>query len=711
LQDDGMSEETGAAAPLQAPWRIGVDVGGTFTDLVLQDATGRIAIAKVPSVPADPSRGVITAVEHLAAAQRTSAEAVLAGCAVFVHGSTIATNTILEGKGARVGLLTSHGFRDSLEIRRGLRENMWDHRAPFPPPLVPRYLRQPVRGRIDPDGREHQPLEPADVQAALAVFRDEGVDAIAICFINSFANAEHEKAVASLVRDAGNAWWVTASSEVMPIIGEYERSSTTVVNAYVGPRVVPYLGALDDELRRRGLPHGLVLVQSNGGVASVGRVADKPVNLALSGPAAGVGALRLFAQTAGTDNLISMEIGGTSCDVMLMAEGRVATTDHLMVGGYHLSTPAIEIHTVGAGGGTIAGVDGAGLLFVGPKGAGANPGPACYGLGNMEPTVTDALLVLGRLRPGAYAGGAVTLDAKLARDAVERAVAKPLGLPVEEAAAGIIRLLEQNLLHAVERISIERGVDPRRFALVAAGGAGPMHGVAVARALGCPTVYVPRIAGAFCALGMLRSDARQDWIRVFTDELDTAQPASITEVFDSMETEARRVMQGEGFPPAKQQMVRTLDLRYPGQQSSLPIELVNGFDAGAVRADFEARHQMLFGHIQPQGRIAIGALRLAGIGRMEDVASPPAAHIAAAPQPIERRRMYIDAAAGWQEVPVYDGADLGPGHAVVGPVLVNEATTTVFAGPGDRLSVDASGNFRIELAGARASLPAHGGVR
>jgi N-methylhydantoinase A len=264
-----------------------------------------------------------------------------------------------------------------------------------------------------------------------------------------------------------------------------------------------------------------------------------------------------------------------------------------------------------------------------------------------------------------------------------------------------VRLLEQNLLHAVERISIERGVDPRHFTLVAAGGAGPMHGAAVARSLGCPTVYVPRIAGAFCALGMLRSDARQDWVRVLAAELDRVAPATLADAFADLETEARRTLQAEGFPAARQRLERTLDLRYPGQQSALPVRLANGFDPAAVRADFEAAHQTLFGHIQPGGRIAIGALRLAGIGIMPEVAGQPAAPLAAAPQPVMRRHMHIDAATGFAEVPVYDGRMLGPGHVLDGPLIVDEATTTVFAGPGDRLSVDVMGNFRIDIATTR----------
>lgn len=683
---------------LRAPWRVGVDVGGTFTDLVAQDADGLMVIAKVPSVPADPSQGVLAAIGNAAAQAGLAVNAFLAGCAGFVHGSTIATNTLLEGKGACVGMLTTEGFRDSLEIRRGLRENQWDHRTPFQPVLVPRYLRLPVRGRIAADGTEIAPVELDDVRSAVAAFRAEGVEAVAICLLNSFANPAHERAVARAVRESDNAWFVSVSSDVMPIVGEYERGSTTVVNAYVAPRVVPYLRALDARLRQLGLPHGLLLVQSNGGIASVAQLESRPVSLALSGPAGGVGALKLFGRAAGTDDLLSMEIGGTSCDVMLMDGGAVATTDHLMVGGYHLSTPAIDIHTVGAGGGTIAGVDAGGMLTVGPRGAGARPGPACYGFGNPEPTVTDALLVLGRLRPGPYAGGAVSLQPDLAQAALRRAIGDRLGLSETEAAVGIIRLLEQNLLNAVERISIERGVDPRRFTLVAAGGAGPMHGTSVARALGCTRVYVPRVAGAFCALGMLHTDVRQDWVRVFAGEVDGVVSEALALPFGEMEAEARRMLRAEGFAPERQRIVRALDLRYPGQQSSLRVEIDGRFDPRAVRAGFEAQHQRLFGHIQPAGRIAIVGLRVAGVGEVEalDPRSPPPGD--APPAAAGTRRTWVDGTHGWMEATVYAGAVLWPGHRLAGPLIVEEATTTVFVGARDTLTVDAAGNFDIALA-------------
>ena len=407
-----MAADLTAPRQPQAPWRIGVDVGGTFTDLVLADRSGTTWVAKVPSVPRDPSRGVVAAVQRVAAELGLSPQQVLEACTLFVHGSTIATNTMLEGKGAKVGLIATEGFRDALEIRRGLREDQFNHRQAYAPVLVPRYLRKSVPGRIDADGSEHQPLDLTGLDDIVAAFEAEGVEAIAVALMNSFVNDAHEREVADALADQWTGHWITQSTAVSPLMGEYERTSTAVINAALCPRIVAYLRALERELSALGLPRPILLVQSNGGAASIEQLTERPVNLLLSGPAAAVGALNLYrhavdkarAATVDAGNLISMEIGGTSCDVLLMSGGDVGTRDDVMIAGYHVSTPAIDIHTVGAGGGTIAGVDGAGLLYVGPEGAGADPGPACYRRGGSRPTVTDAQLVLGRfggrIQPG-----------------------------------------------------------------------------------------------------------------------------------------------------------------------------------------------------------------------------------------------------------------------------------------------------------------------
>lgn len=685
--------------PIVAPWRIGVDVGGTFTDMVLRDAAGKVRIFKAPSVTADPSQGVLNVLRRAASELELPLSTLLRNCGLFVHGSTVATNTILEKKGARVGMLTTHGFRDSLEIRRGIRENPWDHRAPFPPVLVPRYLRQPVRGRIAADGTELASLAVEDVANAAALFKEEGVESIAVCLFNSFLDGKHERQAREVLAKSWHGDWISLSSEITPTIGEYERGSTAVVNAYIAPKVTRYLLALDAQLRELGLPRSLLMLQSNGGAVSVAEVASRPVMLVLSGPAAAVGALRGCAPSEELANFISMEIGGTSCDVLVMAKGQVPVSDQLVIDGYHLTIPSVEIHTVGAGGGTIASVDSAGLLTVGPKGAGAQPGPAAYGLGGEEPTVTDAQLVLGRLHSGKLAGGAVVLDLDLARRAVETKLAHPLGLSIEDAAAGVIRLLEQNLLHAVERLSIERGHNPADFTLVAAGGAGPMHGAAVARALGCKRALLPRAAGAFCAMGTLESDVRQDYLQVVVADLDHVDRSALEAGFAQLEAKARDALERQGFAE-KGAIQREIDLRYVGQQWSVRVALkANRFDEVAARQSFEAEHQRLFGHIQPGGRLDITALRVVGRGSLEWSPPPARRPQQKPPVPRQKRSIWIDSTYGWQDIPVYDGEDLRPGCKLQGPLLIEELTTTAFVGPKDVVEVNGSDDFLVHIGG------------
>ena len=711
-----MAADLTAPRQPQAPWRIGVDVGGTFTDLVLADATGTTWVAKVPSVPRDPSRGVVAAVQRVAADLGLSPQQVLEACTLFVHGSTIATNTILEGKGAKVGLIATEGFRDALEIRRGLREDQFNHRQPYAPVLVPRYLRKSVPGRIDADGSEHQPLDLTGLDDIVADFEAEGVDAIAVTLMNSFVNDAHERAVADALADQWAGHWITRSAAVSPLMGEYERTSTAVVNAALSPRIVAYLRALDSQLSALGLPRPILLVQSNGGAASIEQLTERPVNLLLSGPAAAVGALNLYrhavdnsrAATVDEGNLISMEIGGTSCDVLLMSGGDVGTRDDVMIAGYHVSTPAIDIHTVGAGGGTIAGVDDAGLLYVGPEGAGADPGPACYRRGGNRPTVTDAQLVLGRLRPGKSAGGTLDLDLEAARDAIQRDVAEPLGMSIENAAAGIIDLVEQHLLHAVEYISVERGYSPQRFTLVAAGGAGPMHGASIAASLGCSQVYVPRDAGALCAVGMLHADIRQDFMRFMIGSIDELDVAAVNTGFEELNDQAIEVLGREGLDPKNIHLQHELELHHPGQLWAIRVAVTAGvMDPVAVRAAFEVEYQRVYGHIQPDGKIMVSSLRLTARSSTGKVAVSAGERTNDQPVAIESRRVW-HGSNGWVETPVYDGVEINPGHRISGPALIEELTTTVLAGPGDTVWVDDDGNFFIVVTRATIAKAADG---
>jgi len=704
----GFSDQPAAgklAAPLSPvpPWRIGIDVGGTFTDVALIDSAGGIASVKSPSRPRDPGEGVIAALAAIAQSLGLGTEELLRGCALLVHGSTVATNTLLERTGARVGVLITEGFRDSLEIRRGIRINPWDHRTPYPPVLAPRYLRLPVGGRIDRHGKEHTPLDETSVARALEVFAAEQVESIALCFINSYLNPDHERRVAEILRGELPHMPISVSSELAPVAGEYERLSTTVVDAYVAPRLVTYLVGLAERLAALGLSRPMLLVKNNGGTATVDEIVREPVTQTLSGPAAAVGALGYFGNALGVRDLISVEVGGTSCDVVMMVDGQVAVTDRLTIGDYDTLVPAVEVHTVGAGGGAISGVDRAGVLFAGPRGAGAVPGPACYGKGGEDPTVTDAQLVLGRLRAGAYAGGALTLDGDLAIRAVSEKVAVPLGLSLQDAAAGIIRVAEQRMFHAVSFVSIQRGIDPRGFTLVAGGGAGGLHGAALGRMLGCRTLYVPRLGGVLCALGMLNSDVRHDDVRSFLAPLDHEAGNQVESRFEAMTADASEALLREGFSDDKMRFERDLDLRYQNQQWDVRVRLAPGepLDPDTARARFEEEYERLYGHRQPETKVEIVKLRLTGFGVLPTLPTPPAPDPGAAapeaPEPLEIRPIYMDAARGMADAPVYAGIDLVPGHVLAGPLVVEEQTTTIFAGLGDRLEIDHAGNYLIHL--------------
>ncbi|MGH0348984.1 hydantoinase/oxoprolinase family protein [Sinorhizobium meliloti] len=685
---------------LVAPYRVGVDIGGTFTDMVMVDSRGAVRAFKAPSVPSDPTEGVLSAVRLAADSLGVDVQSFLSKTELFVHGSTIATNTLLEKKGAKVGLLVTEGFRDSLEIRRSIRENVWDHRRPFPEVLVPRYLRLPVTERIEQDGTVRIPFNPDSVAAAARVFAGEGVEAVAICFLHSYANPAHERAAKAELKKHLPDIWVTASSDIAPTIGEYERTSTTVVNAYVSRRVVPYLESLAWRLTALGLPRKLLMIQSNGGAISIDEIGHAPASLVLSGPAAGVGSLKFFGQDTGSDHLISIEVGGTSCDVTLMQQGMVSMTDQIVVDGYHLNIPAVDIHTVGAGGGTIASVDRAGLLAAGPEGAGSTPGPACYGRGGERPTVTDAQLVLGRLKPGPYAGGVITLSLERAVEAIETHVAKPLGLSVTDAAAGIIQLVEQNILHAVERASLEKGYNPRMFTLVAAGGAGPLHGPSTARLLGSSSLYVPRLAGVFCAFGMCNSDLRHDYVRSWLKDLDNqadSGPDRLEGTFEEMQAEANEVLAREGFTGSKAHLKRAYDLRYFGQQWTVAVES-SSTNAASIRAAFEEVYQRLFGYVQPSGAIEIVNLRLAAIGKLDALEVAKVPGYVRAPVAHSRRPVWINTEVGFVDTPVYDGTLLSPRQQLIGPAIIEEATTTLIIGVADKLTMTDAGNYHIDIA-------------
>lgn len=681
---------------LSAPWRIGIDIGGTFTDLVLIDASGLLRQHKASTTTNDPSAGVIDVLRLAAEAASLSTESLLGGCSHFVHGSTIATNTLLEAKGAKVGLLVTEGFRDSLEIRRGMRSDPWDHRAPFPPVLVPRSLRLPIRERIDKAGQSIIPLEDESVRRAVVEMQNRGVEAVAIAFLNSFINSQHEHECKAAIRSLWPDVWVYASSDIARMVGEYERTSTVVLNAYVAPRVVPYLRRLESRLKEYGLKRPLLLMQSNGGVVSVQQVEQRPGSLLLSGPSAGASALMVCAKALGSQDLISIEIGGTSCDVILTDDTGVAMTNSTEVNGYHLALPAVDIHTVSAGGGTIARRDQGGMLRVGPDGAGAFPGPACYGRGGVDPTVTDAQLVLGRLQSGRYGGGLISLDKRLAAEAIDSRIAAPSGLTTASAAAGIVRLMEQEVIHAVEKVSVERGFDPSRFTLVAVGGAGAMHGASVARALGCRAVFVPRVAGVFCAFGMCTADARQDVVRSWLQPLATTSAIEIDEFLNTLAFECRKRFLDEGFAAQDIIIERSLELQYKGQQSSVIVPIDKN-DISAIRNAFLEQFRRLYAHDQGEDDIVITGGRAVGSVHLGFNEQKGRERTRRKIQAAEWRPVYWEDVSDFKETPAFEGDALQFGDTIDGPALVESSTTTVIVPQGSRLEVDSRSNFLIHI--------------
>jgi N-methylhydantoinase A len=689
---------TESSAAVVAPWRIAIDVGGTFTDMVLVDRGGRLRAFKTPTTQS-PADGVLDVLTVAAERVGCSLHELLRGCSSFMHGSTVATNVVLEAKGAKVGLVTTRGFRDSLEIRRGIRANAWDHRRPFPPVLVPRYLRLPVSGRIDKAGHVVEPLCERDVVEAGRIFQQENVESVAICLFNSFLNATHEREVADILRRRFDFRSITQSTETALVMGEYERTSTAVLGAYVAPKVLPYLRSLNERLMREGLARPILLIQNNGGITTIDTAAAMPTTLLMSGPAAAVPALRRVASALGTDRLISMEIGGTSCDLLLIDGGEVPTTNELEIAGYHVSVPAIDLHTLGAGGGTIAKVDRGGLLTVGPGGAGARPGPACYGLGGMEATVTDAQLLLGRLSADSLQANGISLDRALAREIMGASVGRPLDLSPEQAAAGVVKILEQHLVHAVECVTSQRGCDPRHFVLVASGGAGPMFGASVGRRLDCRAVYIPRLAGAFCAFGMACSDARYDASSFLLTELEQSALPRVRQAFLRLEEAVRRKLEDQGFDPGRTMVKRSIDLRYQGQLDTIQVEVASDrdLDLDDILRPFEELHLRRYGHTQPGSRLESVNVRASGIARLDHPAVLSFPLTSDTPTPFARRDVFFTNVEQWLPTPVFDGESLRPGHRLDGPALIAEPTTTVLLGSSDALSVDLHDNLLIEF--------------
>ena len=676
--------------------RVGIDIGGTFTDLAALDLeTGAVHLLKVRSTPANLADGALAALAALGEAVPPADVTVLA------HGTTAATNALIEGTAARTALLTTEGFRDLLEIARQQRPSLYDLRARKPRPLVRRRLRRGLRERMQYDGAVLHPLDHAQLERELEFLRGEQIEALAICFLHSYANPAHERAARDRAAELLPGVYITASADLLPRFREYERLSTTVINACVGPLMNGYL----DEFQRRlsvagvkAVPH---MMQSNGGTVPLAVARRIPVSAILSGPAAGAAAAAHLCTALGLDRAIAIDMGGTSTDVCLLREGQPAVGSGRTVGGYEVGFPGVDVRCIGAGGGSILAVDRGGLPTVGPRSAGAEPGPACYGRGGEAPTVTDACLVLGRLGSAGLVGGAVPLDRDAAHAALARAVAHPLGISVERAALGAVELTVANIRRAVEGITVAEGHDPRDFALIAAGGAAPLIAAELADELDLREVIVPRWPGAFSAFGLLVSDLRRDWVATHLLPAVPEHLAQMTEAFTRLEHEAARWFEESGVPRARRVLLRRVAARYAGQDYELEVEVRPGqLGPRALRAivrAFHRGHEQRYGYALPEHPVEFVNFAVTAIGQAVAWHLPPLNGDRGNGEPSQagERLVFLGGHDGLAPCPVYDRQSLTAGTELRGPAIIEQYDSTTYLPPGFRAQVDEVGNVRV----------------
>jgi N-methylhydantoinase A len=663
--------------------RIGIDVGGTFTDLVAIDDRGTATLAKVPSTPDDPSRGVIEGLARLAETLALPIAELLRAATRVVHGTTVATNALIEGKGARTGMLVTAGHRDVIEMREGLKPvERYNMRMPPPAQLVPRALRLPVVERLRHDGRVEIPLDQQSLDRAIAALRAAEVEAVAVCFMHSWRDPRHERIAGDAVRRRLQGAYVALSSDVLPKIKEFERFSTTVVNAYVGPRLARYLERLGERLKSAGYAGPVLIMQSHGGVLPIDEAIRLAAGAVLSGPAGGVAGSRHAGTLLAEGNLIPFDMGGTSTDISLIVDGASSLVMDRAVAGRRVALDSLDIVSIGAGGGSIARVDVGGILHVGPQSAGADPGPACYGLGGTAATVTDANVVLGLIDPDNFLGGRRRLDRAAAEVAVDR-IAAALGIGREAAAYGIHRIIDTTMAEGVRLVSVRRGVDPRRFALFAFGGASGLHATAVARQLGLARVIVPRVAAVLSAWGMLATDLRFELARSHVGDARRLDEDEIARMFAAMEADGENRLRASFEGTIRRD--RSVDMRYGEQVFEINVPL-DGVDwrekpLAQIVERFHRRHEELYTYAQRDQEAVLVNLRVAVVGVLPGLPQEPALAAAAPAPPLGERRIYLEE---FLTAPVYAFDRLAPGQTINGPAIVESAMTTILLRPGER---------------------------
>jgi N-methylhydantoinase A/oxoprolinase/acetone carboxylase beta subunit len=680
------------AAGVAQTYEVGIDIGGTFTDLVCRSSAGALRLAKIPTTRADPSAGVLHAVEHMAREWGIAAHEIVR----FVHGTTVATNAVLERKGAKIGLLTTQGFKDVLEIGRQSRHNVYSVMlAPETPVfLAPGALRREVPERVAATGEVLIALDEAAVRREADALVQAGVEAIAITFLFSFLNPAHERRAAEIVRAAHPGIMISISCEVDPAFREYERTCITAFDAYLKPVIERYLGEMEQNLERRGVGAPLQIMQSRGGVASSRVARRSPVRLFLSGPAAGVIGGRAAGEAAGAHDVITIDIGGTSADIALIDRGKPLIAAEGLLDGYAVRVPMVDVNAIGAGGGSIAWLDGAGSLRVGPRSAGSEPGPACYGRGGAEATVTDASIVLGYIDPAYFAGGTMTLEPDLARTAIENRIARPLGMSVEQAALGIHRVINATMAEGIRFVSVKRGIDPRRFDLVPLGGGGPVHATALARELGMRRVIVPLNPGVLSASGLLAAPVEHQAAIALNAPVAQVTRERLARVYAELDARCDALMLTERVARERIECHYLADVCYVGQSYHLEVELDMRRDDVLERLarDFYAAHDRIYGHSTP-GPIQFVNLRAVHQARPGEAAAT-ADYAPASGAAIKGSRPILTAASGgFVQARVYERSRIAPGTRFEGPAIVEQSDTTTVVDCGWLAEIDSGGNL------------------
>jgi len=686
-------------------YKIGIDVGGTFTDFLLTSEDGRSEVYKVLSTPDDPSIGLLNGLSEMAEAKKLSLNNFIRKVSTIVHGTTVTTNAVLTRRGAKTGLLTTKGLRDALEMRRGIREKQYDNRYTNVEPLVPRYLRYPVEERLDYKGDPVTDLEESDVLEAVTLFKKENISAVAICFMNSFANPDHEARAAKIIKEQLPDAYLTVSSDFLPSIRFYDRISTTVLNSYVGPILKSYLASLTKKLEDIGFKGVLLIMQSNGGVISPAFAMDNAAVTLLSGPAAGPVAGIEYTSIQDYNDCITIDMGGTSFDAALIKDKTPLSTTEGEIERLRIALPMLGIVTIGAGGGSIGWVDEGGLLRMGPQSAGSKPGPACYDLGGDLPTCTDADLILGYLDKDFFAGGKIPLNYKKAEKAIKENIADRMKMDVVEAAAGMYRVINVNMATGVREVSVKRGEDPREFPLVVAGGAGPVHACMIALELEIPVMIIPKESSIFCAAGMLMSDLKHNFVRTYPTLLNKIDKNKFKSIFDEMEREALKLLKEEHIPENSIQFIYSLDMRYLKQYHELNVaitkEELENKDINSIAGKFHPEHSRLYGYsLEEEGTpIELINVRLLSIGKTIKPSFLQEEYDGEDPKNAfkKKRKVWLPLKHVFEEVPVYDGAKLRYGNKVEGPAVIEQVNTTTFVTPEYSVLCDKYGSYTMYL--------------